>query len=322
MGEQFGPQAAARGITLDLPAASGAAPALALADRDRLAQVLANYLSNALRHAPDGSRITVGVARGQGGIRASVADEGPGLEPDQLEAVFERFYRVDAARSRAAGGSGIGLAIVRALAEAMGGSAWAESDGPGPRRDVPPGAARRLNGGRRRARSARRIRDAIAAVDVLGGVCHRIEGHCPSEHWPSSHGIASLRSCVPMTVLPDPPFERHEPLAPAPDEGASGTAGGPRGARGRLRGRLATFVTGLVVMLAMVLVVGALRDSPAPLSREEVARAIDDALASQTPPRHAPSSSTRRSARRSSRSRPRARTARALPRAARVPASS
>jgi signal transduction histidine kinase len=60
-----------------------------------------------------------------------VTDRGPGLAVDQLEAVFERFYRIDPARSRAAGGSGIGLAIVRALAEAMGGSAWAESAGPG-----------------------------------------------------------------------------------------------------------------------------------------------------------------------------------------------
>ena len=64
-------------------------------------------------------------------VRASVADQGPGLAPDELEAVFERFYRVDAARSRAAGGSGIGLAIVRALADAMGGQAWAESAGTG-----------------------------------------------------------------------------------------------------------------------------------------------------------------------------------------------
>ena len=64
-------------------------------------------------------------------MRLSVRDEGPGLAPDQLEAVFERFYRVDPARSRAAGGSGIGLAIARALAEAMDGQAWAESAGPG-----------------------------------------------------------------------------------------------------------------------------------------------------------------------------------------------
>jgi signal transduction histidine kinase len=127
VGEQFAPQATARGIILELPASA----ALAKADRDRVAQIIANFLSNALRHAPDGSRVTVSAGRSGSWIRTAVADEGPGLETDQLEAVFERFYRVDAARSRAAGGSGIGLAIVRALAGAMDGVAWAESDGPG-----------------------------------------------------------------------------------------------------------------------------------------------------------------------------------------------
>jgi histidine kinase len=127
VGQRFAPQAAARGISLALPEGT----ANARADRDRVAQVLANYLSNALRHAPDGSAITMVVGRSEGRAGVSVHDTGPGLEADQLEAVFERFYRVDAARSRSMGGSGIGLAIVRALADAMDGAVWAESDGPG-----------------------------------------------------------------------------------------------------------------------------------------------------------------------------------------------
>jgi signal transduction histidine kinase len=125
--EGFLPQAEARGVRFEVEATS----AIATADRDRLAQILSNYLSNALRYAPDGSAITV-IARADGDvIRVSVADRGPGLAADQLEAVLERFYRVDSARSRTAGGSGIGLAIARALAEAMGGRAWAASPGPG-----------------------------------------------------------------------------------------------------------------------------------------------------------------------------------------------
>jgi signal transduction histidine kinase len=127
VGERFAPQAQSRGVTLDLPRSA----VVAVGDRDRVAQIVSNYLSNALRHAPDGSRVSVAAASVDGVVTLSVQDEGPGLAPEQLDAVFERFYRVDASRSRAAGGSGIGLAIVRALAEAMDGRAWAESAGPG-----------------------------------------------------------------------------------------------------------------------------------------------------------------------------------------------
>jgi signal transduction histidine kinase len=104
---------------------------LALADRDRLSQIIANFVSNAIRYAPEGSTVTLTTTASEARVRASIKDDGPGLAPDQLEMVFERFYRVDPSRSRALGGSGIGLAIARALAEAMDGRAWAESAGPG-----------------------------------------------------------------------------------------------------------------------------------------------------------------------------------------------
>ena len=125
--ERFAPLAASRDVGIDLELE----PAVARADRDRLAQVLSNYLSNALRHAPDGSTVTVRTAAANGRARISVTDHGQGLAADQLEVVFERFYRVDPARSRASGGSGIGRAIGRARAQALGGGGWAESAGPG-----------------------------------------------------------------------------------------------------------------------------------------------------------------------------------------------
>jgi len=126
--ERFTPLAEERhiGLVLDVPPAT-----LARADRDRVSQIVANYLSNAIRYAPSGSSVAVS-ARVQGASAVvAVADEGAGLAADQLEIVFERFYRVDPSRTRALGGSGIGLAIVRALADAMGGRAYAESEGPG-----------------------------------------------------------------------------------------------------------------------------------------------------------------------------------------------
>ncbi|MEW5990381.1 MAG: ATP-binding protein [Chloroflexota bacterium] len=125
--ERFAPLAATRGIRLEL----AAEPAAARADRDRVAEIVDNFLSNAIRHAPDGTAVDIVTSVAPTGARVTVTDRGPGLARDQLEAVFERFYRVDPARSRAAGGAGIGLAIVRALAGAMAGRAWAESAGPG-----------------------------------------------------------------------------------------------------------------------------------------------------------------------------------------------
>lgn len=124
--ERFGPLAASRGVSLEV-----AGTATARGDRDRITQILANYLANAIRHSPSGSSVRVELASDDAHARLAVRDHGPGLTPEQREAVFARFYRVDAARSRAAGGSGIGLAIVAALATAMGGRAWVESDGPG-----------------------------------------------------------------------------------------------------------------------------------------------------------------------------------------------
>jgi two-component system sensor histidine kinase BaeS len=124
--ERFGPLADERQITLilDLPSS-----APARADRDRVSQIVANYLSNAVRYAPIGSSVAISARLSAGKAVVAVIDEGAGLAPEQLEVVFERFYRVDPSRSRALGGAGIGLAIVRALADAMGGRAWAESDG-------------------------------------------------------------------------------------------------------------------------------------------------------------------------------------------------
>ncbi len=100
-------------------------------DHDRFAQVLGNLVENAIRHTPSGGRITLSAARAGTGIRFTVADTGEGIAPEHLPHVFERFYRVDLARDRDRGGSGIGLAIVRALVQAHDGTVSAHSDGPG-----------------------------------------------------------------------------------------------------------------------------------------------------------------------------------------------
>jgi two-component system, OmpR family, sensor kinase len=96
-------------------------PVVVEGDRARLRQVLDNLLANVRSHAPPGTATRVGVARVNGTVRLTVADDGPGMEHDQAARAFERFYRADPSRSRDAGGSGLGLAIVAAIAEAHGG---------------------------------------------------------------------------------------------------------------------------------------------------------------------------------------------------------
>ncbi len=116
---------------IEIRAAVGPRRLTARADAERLGQILDNFLSNAIRYGPPGSVVSVAAQRAGGDVTVSVTDQGSGLTEEQLERVFERFYRVDPSRSRALGGSGIGLAIARALAEAMGGRVEAFSDGPG-----------------------------------------------------------------------------------------------------------------------------------------------------------------------------------------------
>jgi two-component system, OmpR family, phosphate regulon sensor histidine kinase PhoR len=99
------------------------------ADADRLQQVLFNLADNAIKYGKSEGCVTIG-ARTGGGEKTEVfvSDDGPGIPPDSIDRVFERFYRVDRARSRESGGTGLGLAIVKHIVQAHGGEAWVKSD--------------------------------------------------------------------------------------------------------------------------------------------------------------------------------------------------
>lgn len=97
------------------------------ADWARFEQVLLNLIQNALRHTPPGGIVAFEGAAADDGVTLAVADTGVGIPAEELELIFERFYRSDSSRARETGGAGLGLALVRELVTAMGGSVSAES---------------------------------------------------------------------------------------------------------------------------------------------------------------------------------------------------
>jgi signal transduction histidine kinase len=108
-------------------AVEGADSPAAGADPVRLREVLMALVENAVRYAPDGGRITLRAEPEGHGARITVTDSGAGIAPEDVERIFDRFYRADEARSRDAGGSGLGLAIARAIARAHGGTLTADN---------------------------------------------------------------------------------------------------------------------------------------------------------------------------------------------------
>jgi len=107
---------------------AGAPDAPVMADPDAMNQVFGNLIENALKYAKSGRRVRVGAQLLDSEVDFSVQDFGPGIAYEHIERIFERFYRIDKARSRESGGTGLGLAIVKHIVQAHGGRIWAESE--------------------------------------------------------------------------------------------------------------------------------------------------------------------------------------------------
>jgi signal transduction histidine kinase len=117
---RFGPQAQQAGVGLDVNIAG--LPASITGDGDRLAQVFTNLVDNALKYTPSGGRVSLSAARAGDSVEITVADSGPGIPPESLPHIFDRFYQVDPSRTRGVyRGAGLGLAIVREIVRTHGG---------------------------------------------------------------------------------------------------------------------------------------------------------------------------------------------------------
>ena len=120
------PSAIGRDQTLRLESCTGALQVLG--DREALTQVIDNLVDNALKYTPSEGHVTIRVKRHERDAVIEVQDDGIGIPKEDIERIFERFYRVDKARSRAVGGTGLGLSIVKHLVVAMRGEVEVESE--------------------------------------------------------------------------------------------------------------------------------------------------------------------------------------------------
>ena len=123
--EDFKPRVSSRDVTLvnEVP------ELMARADPDRVQQVLSNLVDNAIKYGRNEGTVSIrGRATEDGKIELCVADDGPGIPEDARERIFERFYRLDKARSREQGGTGLGLSIVKHIIQSHGGKVWVESE--------------------------------------------------------------------------------------------------------------------------------------------------------------------------------------------------
>lgn len=123
--EDLGSAAAARGMNLVV---RGEKDARVVGNRSLLEQALANFVSNAIKYSAEGTTVKIEISEEAASLRISVSDSGPGIAPKHLPRIFERFYRIDKARSRTQGGTGLGLAIVKHIATIHGGRVEAASE--------------------------------------------------------------------------------------------------------------------------------------------------------------------------------------------------
>ncbi len=120
-------EAEAESRQIDLEVQLDEAPEYCYADPKRLKQIMLNLINNAFRYTPEGGRVTIEARQEGNDFLFSVRDTGIGIAPDEVDKIFERFYRTDRSRQRESGGSGLGLAITKALVEAHGGEITVES---------------------------------------------------------------------------------------------------------------------------------------------------------------------------------------------------